>query len=928
MAIADDFSIDYVNKRIYHSAGTAVYTVNQLYTYLMDTFDEVTQMDDEVPMSAQTPTEYTMINGWFIDQASTHYLKQGAIKTVGYTGVIQELELTAGHTLDATDIGKQLKDDAVEVGVILAVEGNEIYFRSASTVAASSAITVTGSAHTGTAAAASISGEDLYANIYTLGTIADNPSPAIYVQQGENYEGNVLTSWWARGHIDVLIKVKSSGVTFNDGYVRVFARQSGDSYDYFQINLNAGGRNAVPLATATDLNQLADDYYLMYDAESAPFTTGLIVTGGTSGATAEITSINDWGTEGLLGLRNIIGTFQDNETITDTSTGSATVNGTRGSGYLEYASETSPFTVGATLSGSTAGTVGVITALQDDGTTGKILVYASGATPTVVDAETITDDNGTPGSATSSGTSLTATCGIPNVKVWFMNHRLDYDGGTGDFVPGELVTGATSGATGTVIILAPGATTAAGNMYLANRNNIWFQDNEVLTGSISGAAVANGTGYPSSKITRAFEQQSEQSYKVVIDCGTNTLDDVYRYLKYICRENSSHAMYRIEDTAFTHVFQDDGGVFTDYTAAMGDLGVVTGDVYPLPAAPAVNDAFYLGNTTKTFGRAEIYMRTAGVGTWTITWEYWNGSTWTALTATDNTVGFTSGSGGASKDVYWTMPLDWATTAVNSVTGYWVRGRVSAFTSITTQPVADRGHSYANQQICYGNVYSDAHYTYTPVKSAPFGTFAGGKMFSARGIWIQNMATTDIQNYQLIDAGGVTQTPPNYQNVTVSNLVSGDRVSVFRTTGANNIVDKAMYTSHATNNSASTTAFEVTTAISVDTPSTGFLRIRNGTTGAEERIAYTSWTGSIFTLGSAHAGGYGSSDTAYVPFIDEAVTATSKSVSVIYTANRNVVVRVRRYQATAILPFETTGTFGSSGYSVSAIRTEDTIVGVA
>lgn len=69
MAIQDDFTIDYVNKRIYHSSGTTIYTVNALYSYLQNTFDEPEQMDDPIPMSAQTPTEYTLINGWFMNEA-------------------------------------------------------------------------------------------------------------------------------------------------------------------------------------------------------------------------------------------------------------------------------------------------------------------------------------------------------------------------------------------------------------------------------------------------------------------------------------------------------------------------------------------------------------------------------------------------------------------------------------------------------------------------------------------------------------------------------------------------------------------------------------------------------------------------------------------------------------------------------------------
>ncbi len=66
---------------------------------------------------------------------------------------------------------------------------------------------------------------------------------------------------------------------------------------------------------------------LGYDAQSGNFTAGLVVTGGTSGATATIHSDTDAGTAGTLVLTNISGTFVDNEAITDSSTGAAVVNG-------------------------------------------------------------------------------------------------------------------------------------------------------------------------------------------------------------------------------------------------------------------------------------------------------------------------------------------------------------------------------------------------------------------------------------------------------------------------------------------------------------------------------------------------------------------------------------------------------------------------
>ncbi len=67
---------------------------------------------------------------------------------------------------------------------------------------------------------------------------------------------------------------------------------------------------------------------LAYDAQTANFTVGLVITGATSGATARITADADSGLTGTLTVKDIIGVFLDNEIITDSSTGSATVNGT------------------------------------------------------------------------------------------------------------------------------------------------------------------------------------------------------------------------------------------------------------------------------------------------------------------------------------------------------------------------------------------------------------------------------------------------------------------------------------------------------------------------------------------------------------------------------------------------------------------------
>lgn len=68
-------------------------------------------------------------------------------------------------------------------------------------------------------------------------------------------------------------------------------------------------------------------YRLNYDAQTVNWgAAGITVTGGTSGATGVLYRDFDSGTTGYLWLTSVVGTFQDNETIT-ASTGSATANG-------------------------------------------------------------------------------------------------------------------------------------------------------------------------------------------------------------------------------------------------------------------------------------------------------------------------------------------------------------------------------------------------------------------------------------------------------------------------------------------------------------------------------------------------------------------------------------------------------------------------
>jgi len=96
---------------------------------------------------------------------------------------------------------------------------------------------------------------------------------------------------------------------------------------------------------------------------------------------------------------------------------------------------------------------------------------------------------------------------------------------------------------------------------------------------------------------------------------------------------------------------------------------------------------YVGCTRPGQG-FRFYVKTANATAGTMQIEYWNGAAWAALPGvSDGTSGFmVSG----NKQVTFIQPGDWAQTNVGGIANlYWIRGRVSAYTSIVTQPKGNR-----------------------------------------------------------------------------------------------------------------------------------------------------------------------------------------------------------------------------------------------
>lgn len=206
-------------------------------------------------------------------------------------------------------------------------------------------------------------------------------------------------------------------------------------------------------------------------------------------------------------------------------------------------------------------------------------------------------------------------------------------------------------------------------------------------------------------------------------------------------------------------------------------------------------------------------------------------------------------------------------------------------------------------------------------SQPFiGASTGTAIIGSYGLGVEAADLTASD--KLFDLTNTQRVPPNNVTFTVSGLVIGeDRVLVGpESTGVLNV---GQLTLNTTLSGGAVTSVVVTTTIPSDTPTTGTIRIELNS-GIYRRVAYTSFSGSTFTIGSTDF----SSDNAtapknvYISYIDKLATATSEGFTVVYNTSRSLFVRVRDGGGTPTKTFETTATLGSGGGSATAIRTSD------
>ena len=112
---------------IWTGSSTGKRTLNELYSALQDLFDEPAQMDDLVPIRADTPDIYRMIAQWFIDDESVEHFTGGSLFSNGWVDGTDEHVLQIGYDpataeFSSADIGRNI------VGVTSGDEGTLLDF--------------------------------------------------------------------------------------------------------------------------------------------------------------------------------------------------------------------------------------------------------------------------------------------------------------------------------------------------------------------------------------------------------------------------------------------------------------------------------------------------------------------------------------------------------------------------------------------------------------------------------------------------------------------------------------------------------------------------------------------------------------------------------------------------------------------------------
>ncbi len=293
-------------------ASDTVHTTQSLYSSIADKTDEFVAMGFENPMTPTTPNAFVLPNGYFIPRSSTEFLKDGAIGADWSAGDDDEIRSILHN--DSTpfvqaDIGREVLGGTTgDTGTLLDFEtlpdGTTIIwirpetttdtFQNASEVLE---VTTDGGTGTVTSTAVSTSGTQLYPAVQVIGAVQQATDVYLYQDRFKMTDSTGAFQWWdtdaalSLGIIDILVRTTRDSVAIADGDLEVFSRQYTTLYDQFRLNVAAGGKQALPLSSNPDINNLTGYRAFTGSAGAGTFNVGNGIYVGASYAAATVRGV-------------------------------------------------------------------------------------------------------------------------------------------------------------------------------------------------------------------------------------------------------------------------------------------------------------------------------------------------------------------------------------------------------------------------------------------------------------------------------------------------------------------------------------------------------------------------------------------------------------------------------------------------------------
>lgn len=494
---------------------------------MIDVYDELedlmtlpAQMDDGLVLSAETPGEFTVgkidageVDPWFVDMKTMEHIVGDyenftgcALKTSGWTrvvgtntGIVVVAVTAASNNIVAADIGLDITHADGDAGTLLDVivtggTNDYLWIRPDSSAAAnnfdSTSLNLTCNAHTAPQSAAAVTGEMVWGNVYTQGALVTDTH--VYILQDDTKVTSVDETdqdWWVDGHIQRAIPITDYTTAafpiIDEGYLTVKANQYGSKYTYAIIRMNttSGGNVSAGVSSGADITNTTGYASVTLSGATGTFTEGDEIEGATSGARAILTLVENAGATPTLHFYYVgdpLEAFSISETIAnndDTGTGSE-----NGSGVADQGPALAGWFDGSVVPTYTFANAQAD--VTDDGTDEEYAITIDLNQCALSQMHEYNKYLHMRGSAIDQD-------GVDGEQWIGIDYAIFYSAFTITIAEGDVATGATSGATGTVVSF-PGGTN---NVMLLRDTRGTFLDTEIINftsgGNMSAAQVTS-----------------------------------------------------------------------------------------------------------------------------------------------------------------------------------------------------------------------------------------------------------------------------------------------------------------------------------------------------------------------------------------------------------------------------------------------------